>query len=51
MLRSEQLAAPAAVTAAFGATTRAAVGIIAELNERVGVRIGERCATSGFGIG
>src|SRR5271166_4560882 len=30
-LRTEQLAAPAAVTAAFAATTRATVGIIAEL--------------------
>ena len=36
MLRREQLAAPAAVTAAFGATTRAAVGIIAELNRQIG---------------
>ncbi len=35
MLRSEHLAAPAAVTAAFGATTRAAVGIIAELNHQI----------------
>ncbi|MGH3522721.1 MAG: IS110 family transposase [Mycobacterium sp.] len=35
MLRREQLAAPAAVTAAFGATTRAAVGIIAELNHQI----------------
>jgi transposase len=35
LLRSEQLAAPAAVTAAFGATTRAAVGIIAELNRQI----------------
>ncbi|VBA48475.1 hypothetical protein LAUMK142_01372 [Mycobacterium pseudokansasii] len=35
MLRSEQLTAPAAVTAAFGATTRAAVGIIAELNRQI----------------
>lgn len=35
MLRHEQLAAPAAVTAAFGATTRAAVGIIAELNRQI----------------
>ena len=35
MLRTEQLAAPAAVTAAFGATTRAAVGIIAELNRQI----------------
>jgi transposase len=34
-LRSEQLAAPAAVTAAFGATTRAAVGIITELNHQI----------------
>ena len=36
MLRTEQLAAPAAVTAAFGASTRAAVGIIAELNRQIG---------------
>jgi transposase len=35
MLRSEQLAAPAAVTAAFGATTRAAVGFSAELNHQI----------------
>jgi hypothetical protein len=35
MLRTEQLAAPAAVTAAFGATTRAGVGIIAELNRQI----------------
>jgi transposase len=35
MLRREQLAAPAAVTAAFGATTRAAIGIIAELNRQI----------------
>ena len=34
-LRSEQLAAPAVVNAAFGATTRAAVGIIAELNRQI----------------
>jgi transposase len=34
-LRSEQLAAPATVTTAFGATTRAAVGIIAELNRQI----------------
>lgn len=34
-LRTEQLAAPAAATAAFGATTRAAVGIIAELNHQI----------------
>jgi transposase len=34
-LRSEQLDAPATVTAAFGATTRAAVGIIAELNRQI----------------
>ena len=34
-LRTEQLAAPAAVTAAFGATTRATVGIIAELNHQI----------------
>ena len=35
MLRSQQLAAPAAVTAAFGASTRATVGIIAELNRQI----------------
>jgi transposase len=35
MLRREQLAASAAVTAAFGASTRAAVGIIAELNRQI----------------
>ncbi len=35
MLRTEHLAAPAAVTAAFGASTRAAVGIIAELNRQI----------------
>ena len=34
-LRTEQLAAPAAITAAFGATTRAVVGIIAELNHQI----------------
>jgi transposase len=34
-LRVEQLAAPAAVTAAFAATTRAAIGIIAELNNQI----------------
>lgn len=34
-LRTEQLGAPAAVTAAFGATTRAAVAIIAELNRQI----------------
>ena len=34
-LRTEQLAAPAAVTAAFAATTRAMVGIIAELNRQI----------------
>jgi Transposase IS116/IS110/IS902 family len=34
-LRSEQLAAPAPVAAAFGATTRAAVGIIIELNRQI----------------
>jgi Transposase/Transposase IS116/IS110/IS902 family len=34
-LRTEQLSAPAAVTAAFGASTRAAVGIIAELNHQI----------------
>jgi transposase len=35
ILRTEHLAAPAAVTAAFGASTRAAVGIIAELNHQI----------------
>jgi transposase len=35
-LRTEQLAAPAPVVAAFAATTRAAVGIIAELNRQIG---------------
>ncbi len=35
-LRSEQLAAPAPVAAAFGATTRAAVGIITELDRQIG---------------
>ncbi|OBB23199.1 transposase [Mycolicibacterium peregrinum] len=34
-LRTEQLCAPAAVTAAFGANTRALVGIIAELNRQI----------------
>ncbi|MDT5256358.1 MAG: hypothetical protein QOD10_1438, partial [Mycobacterium sp.] len=34
-LRTEQLTAPAAITAAFAATTRAAVGIIAELNRQI----------------
>jgi len=34
-LRTEQLAAPAAITAAFAATTRAAVGIIGELNRQI----------------
>jgi transposase len=34
-LQSEQLAAPPAVTAAFAATTTAAVGIIAELNRQI----------------
>ena len=34
-LRTPQLAAPAAVTAAFAATTRATVGIIAELNRQI----------------
>jgi transposase len=34
-LRSEQLVAPAPVTAAFAATTRAAVGIITELNRQI----------------
>jgi transposase len=34
-LRSEQLTAPAPVTAAFAATTRATVGIIAELNRQI----------------
>src|SRR5712675_136262 len=35
VLRTEQLAAPTAVTAAFAATTRAAVGIIIELNHQI----------------
>jgi transposase len=35
MLRTEQLAAPEAVTAAFGASTRAAVAIITELNRQI----------------
>src|SRR5258707_867588 len=34
-LRPEQLAAPPAITAAFAATTRAAVGIITELNRQI----------------
>src|SRR6478609_6905918 len=34
-LRTPQLAAPTTVTAAFGASTRAAVGIIAELNRQI----------------
>jgi transposase len=34
-LRTEQLAAPTAITAAFAATTRAAVGIITELNHQI----------------
>ncbi len=34
-LRTEQLAAPAPVAAAFAATTRAAVGIITELNRQI----------------
>jgi hypothetical protein len=34
-LRTEQLAAPAPVTAAFAATTRASVGIIIELNRQI----------------
>lgn len=34
-LRSQQLAAPAAVTAAFAATTRATVGVIVELNRQI----------------
>jgi hypothetical protein len=34
-LRTEQLAAPPAITAAFAATTRAAVGIIIELNRQI----------------
>ena len=36
VLRTEQLASPARVTAAFAATTRAAVGLIAELNRQIG---------------
>jgi transposase len=35
-LRTQQLAAPAPVAAAYGATTRAAVGIITELNRQIG---------------
>jgi len=35
-LHTEQLAAPAPVAAAFAATTRAAVGIITELNRQIG---------------
>jgi transposase len=35
MLRRDQLTAPAAVAAAFGASTRAAIGIIAELNRQI----------------
>ena len=35
VLRTEQLAAPAAITAAFAATTRAAVSIIGELNRQI----------------
>jgi transposase len=35
LLRSAQLTAPAAVSAAFGATTRASVGIIVELNHQI----------------
>src|SRR6516165_3287998 len=34
-LRTEQLSAPAPVAAVFGATTRATVGIIAELNRQI----------------
>jgi transposase len=34
-LRTEQLTAPASVSAAFAATTRAAVGVIAELNRQI----------------
>ena len=34
-LRTEQLAAPAPIAAAFGATTRATVSIIAELNRQI----------------
>lgn len=34
-LRTEQLSAPAAVTAAFAASTRATIGIIAELNRQI----------------
>src|ERR1700756_3658031 len=35
VLRTEQLAAPAPLTAAFAASTRAAVGIISELNHQI----------------
>jgi hypothetical protein len=34
-LRTDQLAAPSAIAAAFAATTRAAVGIITELNHQI----------------
>jgi transposase len=34
-LRTEQLAAPATVTATFAATTRATVGVIGELNRQI----------------
>ena len=34
-LRSEQLAAPAPIAAAFGTTTRATIGIVAELNRQI----------------
>jgi hypothetical protein len=35
VLRTEQLSAPPAITAAFAATTRATVGIIEELNRQI----------------
>jgi transposase len=35
VLRTEQLTAPSAITAAFAATTRGAVGIITELNHQI----------------
>jgi transposase len=35
ILRNDQLTAPATVSAAFGATTRAAVGIVLELNRQI----------------
>ena len=46
-LGTQQLAAPATVTAAFAATTRAAVGIIAELNRQISeLEVSSRCGPS-----